>query len=147
MANTFKIYTARDVTIAVGPVVINDGRPEGTFIKITTPEKFGVVQGIDGDVARYYMQNRVYRAELTLLQTSSHHAELNALFILDDESGNGAGVVPFFMKDENGTSLIASEFAWCVKAPDAEFGQEVKEASPWIIDFVADVKQVFTQGA
>lgn len=147
MANRLAVYAADEVSVAIGTVVLSDGLPKGTFIKITTPEHFGNVQGTDGHVARYRMKNRVYRAEVTLLQTSSHHAELQALLILDTEANNGAGVVPFFLKDNNGTALYASESAWIVKPADTEFGEEVKELSPWIIDFVADTNKAFPAGA
>lgn len=147
MSNRLAFHYGQNVNVQIGPVSCNDGRVRGTFLKITTPELFGTVEGLDGHVARYAKNNRMYMGELTLLQTSSVHAELQAILITDFEADGGAGVVPFLVEDPNGTALIASEFCWVYKAPDLEFGEEVKEASPWLFTFVADPKQAFTNGA
>lgn len=147
MSNRLTVYSAEEVNLIVGTFRINDGLPKGGFLKIATPEHFGHIEGLDGHVARFRKKSRVYVAEIMLMQTSSHHAELNGLLILDTEANNGAGIVPFFVKDNQGTALYASEHAWVQKGADSEFGEEAKELSPWIIIFLASPKTAFPAGA
>ena len=131
----FAVYEAEAVELIVSNIPIKENRAKGTFVKLTVPEKYGTMSGTDGSVTRYKINDRVTRAEVTLLTSSSHNQQLSALHILDDNATNGAGVGAFLLKDNNGATLVSSAQCWVAKAPDWELGEEVKEVV-WTFDLV-----------
>lgn len=129
MSNRTVAYDCRNYAIVICGIPIDDGLTEGGFFKLSPEsEAFGVTAGADGHVVRYLKAGSNLRKwELTLLQTSSHNAQLSILHALDVESKNGAGIGPFLLKDKGGTTLVGSDVCFITKAPDLELGAEVKD--------------------
>lgn len=96
--------------------------------------------GADGGVVRYATNERRMTFTVTLKGSSVHNAELSALIIADESATNGAGVVPFFFKDGNGTTLISSSAAWLRQLPDKEHGQAPGDVA-WEVRLVRDNPQ------
>ena len=122
-------YDSRKVSLVLAGLNIEDGRAAGSFVKVSpNGATFEVVAGADGHIARYYVAGSMLRKfEVTLLATSKHNQQLSILHALDVNSRNGSGIGPFLLKDNNGTTLIATDKCFITQAPDLEFGEEVKE--------------------
>lgn len=123
-----KNYNINDVSQNLAGIMIDSGFGEDTVVKVTKDsDDFGDKVGADGEVTRYNMNDERVTIEFTLMQSSDVNAQLSALNILDKNAPGGAGVGPYFLKDNNGTTLLLCTQAWIAKPPDMEFGKEVKE--------------------
>ncbi len=100
------------------------GFAPGAKVAGTFPELFNMVVGLDGEVARGKTNNKTSQWKFSLLQTSISNRTLMALFANDDGSPAGT-VVPFFLKNLNGDTLIMAPSAWCPQLPDLSYAGEV----------------------
>ena len=57
------------------------------------------------------------------MQSSPLNAALSALRLIDKKGKNGAGVGPFLVKDNGGTTLLEAEKCWIAKAPSMTLGK------------------------
>lgn len=145
-ANRFANYDVNAVDIVLCNIPILEGRVKGSFLKISPDNaNWGTVQDCSGLVSRYRTNNRLYTIELTLHQTSVHHAQLSAAFAADHLATNGAGVGNGLVKDNNGASLYTFPQVWVEKQPDFELGEEVKEFT-WVFKGVSDPQLTITGG-
>jgi hypothetical protein len=122
--NYLSIYDFDRVTIAVGPILV-DGFQDGEgFVLEPATETFTYVVGTDGKVARSKTLNRTAKLTINLLQTSATNDQFSALHILDRDAPNGAGIVPLWIRDQNGRALYSATQCWISKAPTATFDRE-----------------------
>ena len=78
--------------------------------------------GCDGEVARAVDPNEQYSVKITLLQTSSSNAFLQAQYNADKTNGDGA--FPILIKDLKGNFVFSADAAWVVKPPSRAYGKE-----------------------
>ncbi len=128
-----KVYNPKDITIIFGPIIVS-GFADGTFLSIDFNEDaYSLQVGTDGEGTRSKTNNKSATITFTLMQSSDTNDLLSALHQTDISTSGGDGIVPFLVKDLQGTSLYVAETAWIRKAPTSEFG---REAGPreWAIE-------------
>lgn len=133
----FHVYDPNEVSILVCGIPIEGGFADGSFVEIAyTSDAFVTVVGADGDVTRSKTNDKRATITITLMQSSNSNQLLSALANLDQRAGNGAGVGPLLIKDNQGLSLYSGEHSWIAKQPDAVFD---KTAGPraWKIECAA----------
>lgn len=91
--------------------------------------------GADGSVCRYATNERRATAKVTVKGHSAENAKLSALHAADVSQTGGLGVVNFVFKDNNGTTLVATDKAWIMGMPGATFGQK-REDVTWEVRLV-----------
>ena len=95
------------------------GYADGEFLKIALKnDGFIVVEGADGSVTRSKRLTRLIDIELSFLQSSSNNVFLSALWNLDQNAANGAGIGSFVLQDLSGTTLVSCTRAWVNKPAD-----------------------------
>jgi hypothetical protein len=115
------VFDFDQVTCAIGPILV-DGFMEGSTLSIEQEEEtFTHVVGNDGRVCRSKTLNRVAKCTLTLMQVSAANDKLATLHALDRDAPNGAGIVPFFVRDRSGRTLVTGAQCWISKAADVIF--------------------------
>lgn len=123
-----KTFSLAQVVAVFGPSDLKAGAGEGDWLKITpNADKIGVVEGQNGEVLFTYTGTRLYKVEITLLQSSKTNDYLSAVQIADEKSlraGNGGILLPFFVKDTGGTLAFASPKARVSKVPDFGYGNK-----------------------
>lgn len=127
-------YSSDEVSVILGSIPITGGRGTDTFLSVAYNEDaYTLVVGSDGETARSKSNNRSAQITLTLMYTSPVNKKLSALFNLDLNTPGGAGVVPFFCRDNNGDTLLAGKNCWIMKLPDFELGRETGELE-WVLE-------------
>ncbi len=122
MSGEFHIYDPNDVSLIAAGVPIEGGFADGTFIEVVQDsDDFVDVVGADGDVTRSKTNDRRATITITLGQGALGNQLLSAVSNLDKSSSGGAGVGPFLLKDNQGTTIFSAEKSWVAKAPDAGF--------------------------
>lgn len=127
-----KTYTIdpTDKIIVFGGIPIT-GFAGGKHLTIKLDEEdFKTSSGNHGDTARIRNRKNTGEATLTLLQTSVTNTLLSAHRAVDLSTGKG--VVPFAMKDINGSLLVTASASWIKKAPDINESDTV-ENREWVI--------------
>jgi len=118
-----KTYDPKDIIIIFGPLLINSGFADGTFVSVNRANPMWTRQiGSDGEGARSKSNDKSGDIAFTLMQTSSQNQGLSTLAQLD-ELGN-AGAFPLMIKDANGNTLYTAETAWVTKFADSEYARE-----------------------
>ncbi len=117
-----KTYNSRLVTVALGTHSVT-GFADDSFVTVE-PLGDGVTSksGCDGEVARAVDPNEQYSVKITLLQTSSSNAFLQAQYNADKTNGDGA--FPILIKDLKGNFVFSADAAWVVKPPSRAYGKE-----------------------
>jgi len=102
------------------------GFGEGSAVKITPAgEAFKKKTGCDGLTVRSKAGTKdLYSVEVTLIDASEANAFLSVIHNLDKAVDNGAGVGPFIIKDNQGTSLFVGTKAWIEKEAEVEYKDE-----------------------
>lgn len=119
-----KVYDSSEISLVLGLISISEGLAEDAFVTIAFAENAFVTKvGADGTVTRSKTRNKSATITITLDQASAHNAELSAVYNLDVNAPNGAGVMPILIKDRQGTSLYIGAKAWISKHPDVTFGK------------------------
>ena len=117
------IYESEAVTVVFGGLTLGEGRAEDFFsIEPAGPAYVAEGPGADGHVAFCGTNNNLYNITLSFKGTSEEHARLSAIHIADRTQTNGSGVAPFFVKDANGSTIIATDRARIVAMPTQTFG-------------------------
>jgi len=117
-----RTYYADEVTVAIGAILIEDGWADGEFLTIEMNEDaFNFVHSTDGMVTRGRNNNQSAVATVKLLQSSPSNAALAALYNLDLITANGAGIVPFLVKDGSGDSIYEAEECCIQRPPNVSF--------------------------
>jgi hypothetical protein len=118
-----KKYDPKAVSVIFGGPIT--GFADGTFVNVAFNEDlFNLVIGADGEACRSKTNNLSARITITLLQSSASNTFLSAAHNVDLNSPLGDGIVPFFLKDLSGDTIMAAENAWVVKPADTEYARE-----------------------
>jgi len=131
-SNRVASYDGAEVNIIFfGPV---SGLAKGTFIDISRDnDAYADEAGADGEILRGKSNDRRGTATIRLMQSSQTNQVWSALQILDENSPNGDGIGPFFVKDNSGTTLCAAAEAWITKPPTVTFADTPGEVREWNI--------------
>lgn len=144
MSDRFYVYDSNAISATVCGIPIEGGFGEDTFIEIEyMSPAFETKVGADGSVTRSKTNDNRAKITVTLLQSSTENALLSAIHNIDKNAGNGAGVGPTMIKDNQGTSLYAGEKSWVSSHPKVAFAKGA-EARAWEIE-VASLES-FTGG-
>lgn len=120
-----KHYSVGQVNVSLAGKVLGGGYDEGSFFVVRRKSpSFSSKVGADGEVTRSSMKDRRGEFEIRLMQTSADNDWLSALFLLDENSENGAGVGALSCEDMNGSSLHFAKNAWLTEWPEADFAAE-----------------------
>jgi hypothetical protein len=84
-------------------------------------DAFNYTPGSDGEAVRSKNFNRSAVVTLRLIQSSVVNDLLSAIHTADMKAPNGAGVAPFQIKDNQGTTLLGGKQAWIQAPPNAVF--------------------------
>ncbi len=126
-----KAYDPAQIIATLAGVEIKGFAP-GAKLTATFPELYNKVVGLDGEVARGKTNNKTCQLKFSLLQTSLSNDVMMGLFEADD--GTPAGLlVPFFLKNINGTTLITAPSAWITQLPEVSYAAEVGVCE-WTVD-------------
>lgn len=130
-SNAVKNYDPAEVSLICGGAIIS-GFADDEFISVERNEQaYTRSSGADGEGTRSKSNDRSGLITLTLKQTSESNDVLSG-FALADELNNG-GTFPFLMKDNNGTTLHASEVTWVQKMPASARAKEAGEVT-WVLE-------------
>lgn len=130
----FKVYNADEVTIVVGPALIDSGLADGEFLRIEQEsDDTEDVAGTDGEVAVSRTNDRRANATILVMQTSDGNDKLSVLSNLVREAeAMAGGIVPFLVKDANGRTVMEAANAWVSRAPDRSFDRTA-QTNEWQI--------------
>lgn len=121
----FKVYDANAVTVTVNGILIDSGFDDGEFVRVEQEsDDFIDKVGTDGEVTRSKTNDRRATVSIILMQSSAGNAALSTLNNLDLLAGNGQGVGPLLIRDQQGTSLFSAAECWISKPPDVSFDRE-----------------------
>lgn len=128
-ANETGTFDPQQVQMSFGalPIGGDTAFADGTAIKVEwdDPKRFKHKVGITGAVARAKNRNRSVLVSFVLLATASLNDDLTALYENDESTVNGAGVLPFVLKDLGGTTLVQGPDAWIEEVPNIEYSGDV----------------------
>jgi hypothetical protein len=129
MSKVLKTYDPARIAIIIGPHKI-EGTAPGKRVKIEHPEKYNMVEGTDGEVARGKTNFSSITVTVELLQTSESNDVLSGFFKTDDNTPGGVPL-PLMVKDLDGSSLWLAAGSWATKLPDVEYTDTVG-SSVWV---------------
>ena len=134
-------YSADQVFITVGAILIDEGWADGEFFTLEQNEKtFDAVHSTDGMVTRFRTNNYSAIATIKLIQSSPINIALSAQFNLDRVTPGGAGIVPLLVKDGSGDSIFAAEECWIEQEPNVSYDRN-PTSREWVI-YCANIKRV-----
>ena len=108
------------------------GFAPGSFISVVYDvDAFTRLIGVDGEGAWFKSANRAALITLTLMQSSQSNDVLSAFHLADLNTPNGL-LVPFSLREANGTTLLVAEKARVIKLPDVGYSDSV-ESRAWAI--------------
>jgi hypothetical protein len=121
-----KVYDSSEVSVILGAINVDSGRAKGPFVRVEAEsDDYGDDVGADGETVRWAIHDDRATVTLILMASSASNQALSALRLADKIAPNGAGIVPFLLKDNNSsTMLIEAEAGWIARVPNTERGQE-----------------------
>lgn len=124
-----KLADINQVSCVVAGITIESGRGEegGDFLDVEMlSDTFVDTVSLDGQVSR--AKTNDMRADVTVrvMSTSEANKYLSALYTLDTNAPNGAGVGAFLCEDRGGFTKYIGAECWIVKPPKRTFGQKPK---------------------
>ncbi len=124
-------YDPAKLLFSIGGLIIG-GYADGTFLEVERDEDaFTKTTGASGETARAKNNHKGGSITLTLMSTSLSNDFLTAIAIADELTG--AGVVPCFGKELNGTTAFASAQCWIKKLSKVDRSKEIS-TTQWVID-------------
>jgi len=127
-----KTYDPGAVIVTFGSLALTPGFGEDSFLEFDPADVlFTKKVGASGEVVRVRSRNRSGSFKLSCLQSSQVNDFLSAVAAADQLTGSG--VLPFMVKDANGTTLLSSKNAWISDRPHAAFAKDAGERE-WVID-------------
>jgi hypothetical protein len=133
MSGRLAVFDLTAYDIIVGGVPIKDGlvsaevAPEGAA--------FADEVGVDGHVVRYRTGENRANLNIVVKGSSEENAKLSAIHAADVADTNGLGVIPTLVKDQNGTTLFATDKSWIVGLP-AKSAAAAPGDVTWVIRLV-----------
>ena len=132
MPGPVRFYDSDRFVISLAGIRIQ-GFADGEFLTIKpTQPAFNRTVGVDGEVARGRNADKTVEIVVKLLQTSASNLALSALFTLDNNSPNGAGVGAFLAQDVSGNTIVSAPQAWIISFPDQSWDRAPKSRE-WTI--------------
>lgn len=126
-----RTYNPKDFVLAFGGVPLT-GFIDGDAIEFEFDEdSFTKVTGLDGQVARFRLNNDSAKLTVKLMSTSPSNDYLSALSLADRITGEGVREV--LLKQLNGNTAVFSQSAWIMKPPALTIGKEIPEME-WVLD-------------
>lgn len=148
---TLATADADQYRLAIASIPISNGAgasgyADGQFLKISpNADGFITVVGTDGTVVRSKSNNRLLDIELSLLQSSVSNTALSALYMLDTNQPNGAGIGSFVLEDLSGTTLVLCTRSWIQKPADVTLNRSA-EPRVWHIQGLYSVLLIGNNG-
>lgn len=137
---TLALYSPEDVTILLGGIYEIEGLAEGSFVSIAEDTGRWVTSvTADKHVTRTYTGSGTYTVTITLMSTSNANGILSA-WASADGILYGA-ILPLFIKDVNGTSLLFATSSWIEGVPNTEFDVSVNSRA-WVLKATGVVNTV-----
>jgi hypothetical protein len=134
MAN-LKHYNPDLVDFIFGGVPISGYAEDGMIEIEEEGERFVLVKGTTGEVARSKTLARVAKVTLKLLSTSDSNDVLSAAHILDTNTEGGGGVVTCGMLDRNGRTAMVAPQSYVDGIPPIKMGSKAEERT-WKLTIV-----------
>lgn len=133
-------YDINQITIAMGTATIDSGYPDGDVVTVeSTKDDWEVEEGADGSVGFSATNTSLAKVTIRLQQGSKHNDELSAIRLLDKATPGGL-LVPFYLNDRNGRTLVTATKARIMGVPkNVTFASKVS-AREWVI-MCANVKR------
>jgi hypothetical protein len=100
-----------------------------------------MVVGADGEATRVKSNDRSGRVTITLQQSSPSNDYLSGLAALDELSNTG--LVPLYIKDALGTTLVTAATCFVEMVPSAAFGKTANDRE-WVL--ITDNLAIFLGG-
>lgn len=117
-------YSPRLITLSWGPVLLTSGLADGSFVEPELDEdEVSATSGADGSVMLVDNTSRLFSVTVTLQQTSPINAQLSAI-LKSAQVAKVRAILPFYMNDRGGTTIIAAEKCWVKKRPGPTMGKE-----------------------
>lgn len=130
MSNLYQ-YDPRLVTASWGEIMFF-GYANDSFIKATrNQDSSKYVPGAHGDGTRVSMTDRSGRFALRLLAASPCNDLITTKMLADELFG--ASVLPFFVKDLQGTTLVEATDTWIVKPAEIDFSTDAGDRE-WLFE-------------
>jgi hypothetical protein len=126
MAN-LKHYNPDLVDTIFGGVPISGFAEDGMIEIEEEGERFVLVKGTTGEIARSQVLAKVAKLTIKLLSTSDSNDVLSAAHLLDISTDGGGGVVPVGMIDRNGRSVLVAPQGWVDGIPPIKMGAKAEE--------------------
>ena len=126
MSNQVKVYNADEVTVVLGPALIESGLADGEFVRVEQESDDTVdVVGVDGEVSVSRTNDKRTDVTIIVMSTSSGNDSLSVLSnLIRTVPGMVGGIVPLKVKDRNGRALYTAENAWIKKPPDVSYDRQ-----------------------
>jgi hypothetical protein len=122
-----KFYSANEITLNIAGLDIGQGKAPDTFVEVeAVAERFSVQVGIDGESTISENRDVTHIVNVHLMQTSTDNDKLSAVMVVS-EASEAAAVVPFILKDNQGTSLLMSLDSVIAGWPKQTFAKEAGE--------------------
>ncbi len=133
-----KTYNVNRVSVIFGGIALDSGFGENdVFTFVPKGPAYGSKTGADGEVCRFATNERGFNLKVKLMQSSDKNGLLSTLFMTGLMANNGSDVAALLLKDNNGSTVIASAKAWLTQPPEIVIGKEVQERE-WDIEGVWD---------
>lgn len=131
------IYSAQEGSLIVAAKPIDHGLAPGGFLQFAPAAQFSTSRDVMGNICRARINDPIVPVTLKLWNWSKHNQELSALLAADTLANNGAGIGVFQWLDNQGATLVNSDFCWVNgPPPDWNVGEEAFEVS-WPLIIVA----------
>jgi hypothetical protein len=126
-----KTYDPKAVQVSIGGNQIT-GFADGEFISVERAEdSFTKVVGADGEVSRAKSNNKSGMLTLTLQGTALANDILSGIAIADEL--DNSGVVPVFIKDTAGTTVLFAAEGWIRRPANYTAAKEITNRE-WVLD-------------
>ena len=132
---SFAVYDIAAHDIVIGAIPVKDALVSAEIA--AEAEAFSDEIGADGHVVRYATHDPRATCTIVLKGTSKENVKLSALLGQDQAAPNGAGVVNFLVRDNNGTTLISTDKAWIRRRPTKTIAAAPGDVS-WEVRLVLD---------
>lgn len=127
MAIGYGEHDARHFAVSIFGILM-DGFGEDAMVSIEPNSDHRVHKvSADGHVVSAKISDKSAIATLTLMETSSSHRALLAMYALDDATPGGAAVGGFEMKDLVNGDVDSSERCWIMRRPNRVASKEIPE--------------------
>lgn len=134
------LYSPEDVTILLGGIYQIEGLVEGSFISIAEDNgRWTTSVTADKKVIRTYTGSGTYTISITLMSTANANGVFSA-WITADSKLFGA-VLPLFIKDGNGSTMMYASSTWIESAPNVDYSENVGDRT-WVLKAAGVVMSV-----